>query len=160
MTSLLQIWRLLDRSQRRQLVGLQCLAVMMAFSTLGGNAALAPFLMVLADPSLIERYAVLSWLFHSLGFSSADAFIVALGGGFVAVVVAASILNFIGTNAMTRFALLVGDRFHAALLDEYLHRDYLFHARNGGASLFNKVVYSVNRVATGMLEGGMLFITN
>jgi ATP-binding cassette, subfamily B, bacterial PglK len=160
MNALLEIWRLLDVRQRRRFAVLQFVSVIMAFSTLGGIAALLPFLMVLADPQLVDQNAVLSHFFRTLGFESRETFVLALGATFVTAVIVANLVNLFGALAMTRFALGVGDRFHGALLDEYLHRDYLFHARTGSAALYNKVVYATNRVASGLIESGMIFITN
>jgi hypothetical protein len=39
MSVVLALWRLLDRRQRRQVVGLQLLSIVMALSTVGGIAA-------------------------------------------------------------------------------------------------------------------------
>ena len=59
MSVLLTLWRLLDHRQRRQIVGLQLLSIVMALSTVGGIAAVLPFFAVLADPHAIERNALL-----------------------------------------------------------------------------------------------------
>ncbi|MES1262884.1 MAG: ABC transporter transmembrane domain-containing protein, partial [Peristeroidobacter soli] len=160
MKALLEIWRLLNPAQRRRFAWLQMVSLLMALSTLSGIAALMPFLMVLADPGLIEHSATLRSAYEFLGFSSREYFLVALAGGFVAVVLFATLVNLFGTLAMTRFAHDVGDGFHAALLGEYLRRDCAFHQEAGAATLFNKVVYSVNRVASGLVESAMMLITN
>jgi HlyD family secretion protein len=160
MKTLAALWGLLDARQRRRFLWLQIIAVLMACSTVVGIAALAPFLMVLADPTLIERNAAMHWLFTALGFASHPGFLLALGGGFVLVVLLGSVTGLLGTNALTRFALEVGDGLHAALLDEYLHRGLEFHLQVGPARLFNRVVYVTNRVVTGMLEGAMLLIAS
>lgn len=44
MKVLLAVWRLLDRRQRRHLAAMQLLSVLMALSTVGGIAAVLPFL--------------------------------------------------------------------------------------------------------------------
>jgi ATP-binding cassette, subfamily B, bacterial PglK len=160
MKTLRALWSLLDARQRRRFLLLQLLSVLMACSTVIGIAALAPFLMVLADPTLIETNSALRWLSGALGLAGGENFLLALGGGFVLVVLLGSVIGLIGTNALTRFALEVGDGLHAALLDEYLHRGLQFHLQAGPAKLFNRVVYSTNRVATGMLEGTMLLIAS
>ena len=160
MNALLQIWHLLRHPQRRRFAVLQLVSLLMALSTLSGIAALMPFLMVLADPDLVRHSAALGTLYELLGFSSREYFLAALAAGFVAVVLFATLVNLFGTLAMTRFAHGVGDGFHAALLGEYLRRDCAFHQQAGAAALFNKVVYSVNRVASGLVESAMTLITN
>jgi ABC-type multidrug transport system fused ATPase/permease subunit len=160
MKTLQALWQLLDARQRRRFVLLQGVSLIVACFTIAGVAALAPFLMVLTDPALIERHAILTWLYAAGGFGSRAGFVLALGGAFVLMVVAGNLLTLLGTHLLTRFSLDVGDEFHAALLAEYLHRDYVFHAREGSSALFNKVVHCVNRVATGVIEGGMLVLAN
>lgn len=160
MKALLEIWRLLDGAQRRRFAWLQLVALVMALSTLVGIAALMPFLLVLASPDVISKQPQLAAVYELLGFTSQHAFLLALGVAFVASVLLGSMINLFGSLAMTRFALGIGDRFHEALLGEYLQRDLEFHAGHGAAGLFNKVVYSVNRVASGLMESAMLFVTN
>jgi HlyD family secretion protein len=160
MDILLEIWTLLDRRQRRQLALLQIIAMLMGISTLGGIAAFMPFLMVLADPQLISSSTALTSLHEYLGFSNAHGVTVALGLGFIAVVLLTNAINLLGSLAMARFAQRVGDRFHAALLNDYLHRDYLFHAHSNSSTLFNNVVNETNRVTKGLMESGLLLITS
>lgn len=154
------VWDLLTVPQRRKLIALQILSLLMAFSTLSGIAALMPFLMVLSDPHAVITTAALSWWYSALGFESARAFVAALGAAFVAIVLLSNALNLWGTLAMTRFAQQIGNRFHSVLLNEYLHCEYLFHTRHSSAELFDKVVYATNRVTTGLIEGGLILVTN
>jgi len=158
--SLRAIWRLLDPGRQRQFALLQLLVLLSALSTLCGIASLVPFLLVAADPSQIEAAPLLSWLRHALPFDSNRAFVLALGAGFVLAVLLSNAVSLISTLAISRFALRVGDDFHAALLDEYLRRDYLFHARVGSGNLFNRVIFATNRAAGGIFESGMFVIAN
>jgi len=149
------IWRILEPRERRRLLWLQLLALLMAVSTLGGVAAVLPFFSVLADPQAIDHHEWLSrW--YSLGpFDNRRDFLVALGLGFVALVILANAINLAGTLAINRFALRIGREFHVALFDEYLHRDYRFHARHGAVPLLNNVIFESTRVASGLIQGGL-----
>jgi HlyD family secretion protein len=158
-SSLLALWRMLDPAQKRRAIGMQVLAIAMAFSTLFGIAALAPFLLVLADPRTVEQYAPLAWLHARVGLVDPHAFAMLLGAGFIVAVTLANAVNLLGALATSRFALRIGDDLHEALMNEYLHRDYRFHARAGATDLFGRVIFSVDRVAHGVLVSGMTFIT-
>lgn len=158
--TLLGIWRLFDSRQRRQLMLLQVLSVLMAFCTLGGIAAVLPFFTVLADPQSIQRSGLLSSLFHWLNFSDERQFVVALGIGFVAIVLLSNAVNLIGGIAMNRFALSVGNDFRSTLFEEYLHRGYQFHARINSSTLTSKVINETGRVAQGLLQSGLTLIAN
>lgn len=158
--TLLGIWRMLDQRQRRRLVLLQLLSVVMAFCTLGGIAAVLPFFTVLAEPQSIDQVAVLGVVFHALNFSNERDFVVALGIGFVAIVLLANAVNLVGGIAMNRFALSVGNDFHVTLFDEYLHRGYQFHAGTNSATLTSKVINEAGRVTSGLLQSALTLVTN
>src|SRR5258708_242134 len=53
MTVFVNLWRLLDRRQRRRLVLLQVVSLLMAVSTVSGIAAVLPFFTVLTEPNSI-----------------------------------------------------------------------------------------------------------
>jgi HlyD family secretion protein len=160
MSTSLDLWRLLDRKQRRAFLWLQGVAVLMAFTTLVGVAALVPFLLSLTDRQRFASLPAVAAFYRTLGFESQGRFSVALGVGFVVAVMLANLVNLLGARAMTRFALEVGDGFHAALLDEYLSRDLKNRASCGAGALFNRVIYAVNRVATGLIDGTLQLIAN
>ena len=158
--TLIGIWRVLDRRQRRRLVLLQILSVIMAFCTLGGIAAVLPFFTVLAEPRSINNIAVLNSLYQQLHFDHERDFVVALGVGFVAIVFLANAVNLVGAIAMNRFSLWVGNDFHVTLFDEYLHRGYQFHAGTNSSTLARNVIYETGRVTSGLLQSGLALITN
>lgn len=158
--TLLGLWRMLDRRRRRQLVLLQIVSVVMAFCTLGGIAAVLPFFTVLAEPKSIEHVPMLDAWFHRLNFSDERDFVVALGIGFAAIVLLANAVNLIGGIAMYRFALAVGNDFHIALFDEYLHRGYRFHAGTNSSTLTSKVINETGRVTSGLLQSALTLIAN
>jgi ABC-type multidrug transport system fused ATPase/permease subunit len=155
-----RVWALLDLRERRRALRLQFVALVMAVSTLGGVAALVPFLMVLADPRLIATNRVLSAAYTALGFTGTRSFLVALGGAFIGSVLLTNAINLAGSLAMTRFSLAVGDRLHTSLFAEYLRRDYLFHVRKGSVALGSNVLYAVNRIVSGVIEAALLLVTN
>jgi len=149
------VWRILTPPQRRQLLWLQLVTVLMSLSTLGGVAAIIPFFSVLADPSSIERHALLRGLYTALEFEDTRAFVVFLGASFVAIAILSSAVTLLGTLAISRFALRIGREFHVALYEEYLHRDYLFHVRSGSVTLMNNVLHEIARAVTGIIQSGM-----
>jgi ABC-type multidrug transport system fused ATPase/permease subunit len=154
------LWRLLDRGQRRRLVLLQWVALWNALITLVGVAAIVPFLRVLTDPSAIRQSAMLSWAYEAFAFASPRSFAFALGAGFVALVVLSNASVLSGSLAIHRFTQAVGAEFHAALFDEYLRRQYAFHVGTDSSLLANNVVVEVNRLASGILQGALLLVTN
>ena len=154
------VWRLLDRRQRRRLVVLQLLCALMAVSTVGGIAAVVPFFSVLADPNAVDRSALLHFLYLHLHFDSERRFVIALGAAVAMVIALANAINLFGSLTMNRFAFQVGDTFCAALFEEYLYRSYAFHSITNSSTLSSKVLYETARVTTGILQSGLILVTN
>jgi ABC-type multidrug transport system fused ATPase/permease subunit len=159
MSVLLTLWRLLDHRQRRQLVWLQLLSIVMALSTVGGIAAVLPFFAALADPQAIEHNALLRALLQRVHLGNGGSFTTVLGMAFAAVVLIANAVNLFGFLAINRFAARVGDTLYVRLFDEYIHRDYEFHIRSKSSVLANKVQESA-RVTSGVLQQALILVTN
>lgn len=155
-----RIWRLLEPPQRRRLVALQLLSVLMALSTVGGIAAIVPFFAVLADPGSIESNTILRALYQHLHFASQGSFVIALGSAFIGLVLVANAVNLFGTLAINRFALQLGDTLFVRLFEKYLRRDFEFHLRSNSAALASKLLHESGRVSTGILRQGLLLVAN
>jgi ATP-binding cassette, subfamily B, bacterial PglK len=154
------IWSVLTPGQRRWVLAAQLLSILMAFSTVSGIAAIAPFFAVLGQPELIDHNALLHWAYVHGGFSSKRGFVVALGIAFGAVMLIANLINVLGSLAMGRLALRIGTEMQSTLFGEYLSRPYSFHIRANGATLFNNILYETARVTNGILRNAFMLVTN
>ena len=136
------------------------LSIAMAFSTIAGIAAIAPFFAVLGDPQLIDRTNFLHWLYTYFKFPDRRNFEVALGLAFMALVFSANLINLAGSFVMARLAWWIGTDLQSALFGEYLARPYAFHARTHSALLFKNVIYETSRTTNEVLENVLLLVTN
>jgi ABC-type multidrug transport system fused ATPase/permease subunit len=159
MNTLLTVWRLLDRKQQRKLVALQAVSVVMALSTVVGLAPVLPFFSALSDPESLTRYAALRFFYQAFHFTDPHQFVVVLGLFFIGGIVLANGVNLLGSLAIDRFAFQVGEAFHNALFDEYLHRSYGFHASTNSSLLSSNVLHETGRVTTGILRYGLILVT-
>jgi len=159
MSMIVTLWRLLDRTQQRRLLALLWLSVAMALCTVSGIAAVVPFFTLLAEPGAMGGNRVLHWL---LALAPANNLPIALmfGAAFALLVLLANGVNLYGLLAINRFAFGVGDKLYERLLDELLARDYSFHLRQNGAALSSKVIHDTARVTSGILQQGLIFVTN
>jgi HlyD family secretion protein len=154
------LWSILTRPQRRRVLAAQIISVAMAFSTVTGIAAIAPFFAVLGEPWLIDHNSLLHWLYVHGDFSSKRAFVVALGVAFIAVVLIANLINALGSVTMHRLSLRIGAELQARLFGEYLSRPYAFHTGTNSTALFNNIVHETARVTDGILQNMLLLVTN
>jgi HlyD family secretion protein len=155
-----EIWSVLTPGQRRWVLAAQLLSILMAFSTVSGIAAIAPFFAVLGQPELIDHNALLHWAYVQGGFSSKRGFVVALGIAFGAVMLIANLINVLGSLAMGRLALRIGTEMQSTLFGEYLSRPYSFHIRANGATLINNILYETARLTNGILRNAFMLVTN
>jgi ABC-type bacteriocin/lantibiotic exporter with double-glycine peptidase domain len=155
-----EIWRLLDQRQRRQFLLLQLLALFMAFSTLSGAAAVLPFFTVLSQPQSIHHNRILSWLYEFAQFHDERSFMIALGCGFVGVVLLANAINLLGTLAINRYTHTVARALYTTLFDEYLTWDAGRQARANSAVLASNILVEVARLTVGVLQHGLLLTTS
>jgi len=154
------VWRLLDQQQRRGLLGLQLLSIIMGLSTVGGVAAVLPFFTALTDPGALRHSAVLGGILQHLQFEGDGTLVILLGVAFSVIVLIANTVNLFGFLVINRFALRVGDTLYIRLFREYLRRDYEFHARNNSSLLATRVLHETARVTSGILQQGLLLVTN
>jgi ABC-type multidrug transport system fused ATPase/permease subunit len=159
MKTLLASWRLLTTGERRRGCLLAALSLLMAASTVAGLAALMPFFAALAEPALLDRHASLVSLREISGLTESREFLIALGVGFLIALLLSNALNLAGNLAIARYCYRVGDRLRVALFEGYLRRDFLFHARTGGARLAAAVSYESDRVI-GALQAMFTLATN
>jgi ABC-type multidrug transport system fused ATPase/permease subunit len=160
MSPFLELVRLLPRRQRRRLVLLQLVSLLMAFSTLGGIVSILPFFSLLENPGLVHENAALMWLYQHLPVASERNFLVTLGFGFTLTMLAANLVVLLGTLAMHRFASAVGDDLRVALFETYLHREYEFHLRTNSSTLTSNLIHETTRISTGVLQSGLTLITS
>jgi ABC-type multidrug transport system fused ATPase/permease subunit len=154
------LWRMLDRAQRRQLLILQMLALLMAVSTLAGLGAVMPFFAALGSPGSVASNATLFWLYRFFGFGNHYQFVIALGIGFAVLVLLSNALNLAGSIAMYRFAHHIGNHFSVSLFNEYANRGLQFHLASNSATLFNNIVWEVGRGTTGLVQSVFILSTN
>jgi ATP-binding cassette, subfamily B, bacterial PglK len=155
-----EIWGILTPRQRRGILTMQVISMVMAFSTVTGIAAIAPFFAVLGQPQLIDQNALLHWAYVHGSFSSKRGFVVALGIAFIAVVLIANFINMLGSLAMNRLALRIGTELQTTLFGEYLSRPYAFYTGANSTTLFNNILYETARVTNGILLNAFLLLTN
>jgi ATP-binding cassette, subfamily B, bacterial PglK len=155
-----EIWDILTPPQRRGVIAMQLVSLVMAFSTVSGIAAIAPFFAVLGDPGLIERHALLHSLYVHGGFASTSSFIAALGVGFIVVILAANLINALGVAAMNRLLLRIGSELRTSLFGEYLARPYAFHTATNSATLFNNIIHETTRIIHGVLQHAFVLMTS
>src|SRR5688572_17820598 len=100
-----------------------------------GVSSIAPFMSVVADPSVVQRNAWLKWTYDALGFTSMTAFLTALGLAVVAVLAVSNAFSAVALWAMLRFSWSTHHRLSCRLFRGYLAQPYSFFVQRNSASL-------------------------
>ena len=140
-------WALLPPPLRRRCLVLIGLAVVMAATTVAGLVSVMPFFQLLSASDATPTTRWLQGLRATLGIADEQVFLAATGVAFVLALVAANVVNYLGTRSMHAFALSAADAIRVRLFGVYLRSDYLFHTRHDGARLGNDVLHESDRVA-------------
>jgi ABC-type multidrug transport system fused ATPase/permease subunit len=153
------IWSILTPRQRLWMLWAQALSIVMAFSTVVGIASIAPFFSLLGNPQLLDHNGLLHSLYVRFGFSDRRSFEVALGLVFIALVLAANLINAVGSFLMVQLSWRISIDLKSLLLREYLSRSFIFHAKTNSALLLNNIIYETN-VTTSLFQCIFLLVTN
>jgi len=153
------IWSILTPRQRLWMLWAQALSIVMAFSTVVGIASIAPFFSLLGNPQLLDHDGLLHSLYVRFGFSDRRSFEVALGLVFIALVLAANLINAVGSFLMVQLSWRISIDLKSLLLREYLSRSFIFHAKTNSALLLNNIIYETN-VTTSLFQCIFLLVTN
>ena len=159
MRLLRELWSVLTPRQRHWALAGQGVSLLMACSTVIGIASIAPFFAALGNPALLSHSRWLRPLAR-LGFGDPHSLTVALGLGFLLLVLFANLINVVGSYVLSRLALRIGADLQANLFAEYIERPLLFHRRTHSAILFNNVVHETSRATNGLLQNAFGLVTH
>lgn len=154
------IWSVLTAPQRQALLWAQLLSIVMAFSTVIGIASISPFFAVLGDPNLVTRSGLVHTLYQFFGAPPRHVFEIRLGLSFLGLVIAANVINILGSFVMLRLAYWISTDLQSTLFGEYLERPYAFHIRTHSANIFNNIVHETTRVTNDVMQNVLSLVTN
>lgn len=94
---------LLNRKEQRRGGLVLGMVIVMAVLETAGVAPVMPFLSVLGNPEVVQTNSVLNTVYEGLGFTSVDAFILALGAAAFGLILFTAFFRSITHYAMNRF---------------------------------------------------------
>lgn len=134
------LYALLDKSQRRKLLRLQVLIILMSFAELAGVAAIGPFMALVGDMSLLQQEGKLAaTLYQMSGFDTPGDFLFWLG---IAVLMVLALSSFISMFTIWRLSLYgarVGAELGNRLYRYYLYQPWLYHSSVSSSYLTKQI---------------------
>lgn len=150
------LFRLLTPEQRKRLIGLQVLVVLMAFAEVAGVAAIGPFMALVGDISLLEGDGKLAQLYTFSGFTSPRDFLFWLGIAVLMALSAAAAVSMFTTWKLSLYAAQVGAEISTRLYKHYMQQSWLFHASGSSSQFTNRIAQEAGRVTNSVVQPLML----
>ncbi|MFN7457998.1 MAG: hypothetical protein ACK5U0_11410, partial [Gemmatimonas sp.] len=136
---------------RKRLWGMLALLVVRSAFELVGVGAVAPFLKVATDPTVIQEVDALAWLYRAGGFTSAMAFTTALGVCVVGSLALGNVLAVLAARQSTAYSWDVVLHLSRRLLRGYLARPYAYHTTVHSAQVHRTVMQESQQVGAGVV---------
>jgi ABC-type multidrug transport system fused ATPase/permease subunit len=145
-----RLWLQLPRRRRWQFGLLLLLTLAGAGAEMFALGALLPFLAVVANPSLAERYGTVAAILQRFWPTGPNSVLFGLTLAFCVGVLAASGIRILLAWANNRYAYMVGHELSVRLYDVILHQDYKFHTLQSSSTIIAGV-QQVNLITTNVL---------
>ncbi|MFQ3789812.1 ABC transporter ATP-binding protein [Halomonas sp. A29] len=151
-TQLRELYSLLTPGQRRRLLRLQGLIVIMAFAEIASVIAIGPFMSVVGDMSRLQGEGWLAQAYQWSGLESPERFLTLLGASVLLVLLVAALFSMYTTWRLSLYGARVGAELSSRLYRYYLHQPWLFHAGGSSSRLINRASQEVQRVTTKIIN--------
>jgi ABC-type bacteriocin/lantibiotic exporter with double-glycine peptidase domain len=122
---------------------------------MAGVGSLGPFMAVVADPSVIQRQSILTFVYQIFGFQSDLGFLVFLGIIVFVLLIFATVIKMIILYVMYRFT---GNRRYSLglrLFKQYLYQPYQFFLNHNSGNLSERLLSEVDMAINGVLGPAM-----
>lgn len=139
-------WALLSRQERRNAWIVLTVVVLAAFSSAAMIGSIMPFLSVLAEPQRIHEVSALAWAYQVGGFTSDYSFLVALGLGSLAVILAANLMQIVRAGVVLRYTTMRMHTLSRRLLTSYLRQPYEFFLNQHSGVMSTQILSEAQQV--------------
>ncbi|WP_062810818.1 ABC transporter ATP-binding protein [Alcanivorax sp. NBRC 102028] len=149
---LIDLYGLLAPSQKRKLLQLQILVMLMAFAELASVVAIGPFMALISDPSVLSESGFIAQVYILSGLSDPKLFMFWLGVGMLLVLAFSTVISVFALWRLSMYGAQVGAEIGNRLYSHYMHQNWLFHAGGSSSQLTNKIAQETNRLTDGVIN--------
>jgi ATP-binding cassette, subfamily B, bacterial PglK len=149
-----KLYQLLSADQRKKLLRLQILVVLMAFAEVGGVFAIGPFMALVADMSALHSGGIVTDIFQLSGLTESG-FIFWVGVSVLLALTVAACISMLTTWRLATYSFRLGAELGVRLFKHYMQQPWLFHANGSSSTLINKIAAESGRM-TGQIINPLL----
>ena len=151
LNTLKQLWQILTPLDKRKLLLVLALVMIMALIEAAGVVSIMPFLGVLSNPQIIESNAILKKLYALFSSNTPQQFIMYLGTLSLIVVVVSTCVKILAQYVLNRFSSLQRHYFASRLLKIYLQQNYEFFIQRNSSTLIKNILSEVDELIGTMI---------
>jgi len=155
--SLKPLWNALSPKRRRQLVALQILSLIAAVGEVANLGALMPFLKLLANPQ--ESLKSLGPIADTLRSFPNQNVLIALGLGFILIVIASSLARVFTIQLQLKLAALIGSDLGEQVFAAVLDRPYSWHLQHNSSTTLGYLTKDIDQVFSSV-QGLLIVFVN
>jgi len=150
--ALRELYSVLTREQRRHLLVLQALVILMSLLEVVSVMSVGPFMAVVSDLSQLNGNGTLGRLYAWTGSGSPTEFLILAGCASLLALTISTLTSMYTLWRLSMYGALVGAEFSNRLFAYYMRQPWLFHAGSNSSQLVNKIAQEVQRVTYGMIN--------
>jgi len=154
--TLKELYDVLTSQQRYELLRLQFLVILMAFTEVSGVASIGPFLSLASNPDQLEGDNLFAHIFNYLELVDNSDFIFLAGLAVLAILATATIISTFTVRYLLHYAQRLGANFSSSLYEHYMSQPWLFHATGNSSQLMNNITTECSRVTQGIIYPVMI----
>lgn len=158
-----RILEILTPYERRQILRVLLLFIVLALLEAAGLASIMPFLAVLGNPELIETNPMLRTLWsiaQSFSIDSKDKFLVALGVTAFLLILFAALYRGVAQYINNYFVEMCRHGISKRVLETYLHQPYSFFLNRHSGDLSKTILSEVDNIIERVVRPTILMISN
>lgn len=150
--ALKKIRAILTPAERRRVMAMLVLVVLMALAETGGVVSIMPFLSVLGRPEVIHENPWLQRAYDALGASGPQQFMLTLGLASMAVVLLSAAFKTVTLHLVARFVNMMRHSISTRLLSRYLRQPYEFFLERNPSVLAKNVLSEADQFIFELLQ--------
>lgn len=150
--ALKKIHAILTPAERRRVMAMLVLVVLMALAETGGVISIMPFLSVLGRPEIIHENPWLQRAYDALGASGPQQFMVTLGLASMVVVLLSAAFKTVTLHLVARFVNMMRHSISTRLLSRYLRQPYEFFLERNPSVLAKNVLSEADQFTFELLQ--------
>ncbi|WP_278367175.1 ABC transporter ATP-binding protein [Marinobacter salarius] len=151
-SQLKELYSLLTIDQRKKLIRLQILVVLMSFAEIAGVVSIGPFMALVGEISQLEGEGFLAEIYRGTGLESPRDFLFWLGIFIVLFLALATCISMFTIWRLSMYGAQVGAELANRLFRHYVQQPWLFHATGSSSQLTNRIAQEVQRITNQIIN--------